>query len=403
MDELTRAIAYFTDEKRIMACLTVTCGDAARTLIAGRGVIDRAGTPLREDAIFDLASLTKLFTGLTVMRLREEGLLDLTRPVTDYAPEFPFLRDVTVDAALGFEVALMTPERIDAQPTRDAGLCQLRQVRAVDRGDGRAYSDIHAMVLKYVIEGASGQRYIDCLRSRVLTPLGMTETFARVPETLRSRCVSCDGEHRIERARWIVREGIGRGTPHDPKARLLQGDTDDLCGHAGLFSTRGDMERLCRGVLAQRVVSRDSLRLMARNRTGRRLTDGRWTQFLGCQCYVKHPQQYFSEIPVYMSDQAIGLSGFTGHHLSLDPETGVFALFLGNRVLDRLTVLLPEAGRSLADYGLAADGSGQANWPDGSRPFSSVDYVHQKDARLHAPIAALLSLPTWRRAGSEWP
>ncbi len=403
MDELTRAIAYFTDEKRIMACLSVTCGDAARTLTAGHGVIDRAGTPLREDAIFDLASLTKLFTGLTVMRLREEGLLDLTRPVTDYAPELAFLRDVTVDAVLGFEVALMTPERIDAQPTRDAGLCQLRQMRAVDRGDGRAYSDMHAMALKYVIEGASGQRYIDCLRSRVLTPLGMTETFARVPEALRSRCVSCDGEHRIERASWIVREGIERGTPHDPKARLLQGDTDDLCGHAGLFSTRGDMERLCRGVLAQRVVSRDSLRLMARNRTGRRLPDGRFTQFLGCQCYVKHPQQYFSEIPVYMSDQAIGLSGFTGHHLSLDPETGVFALFLGNRVLDRLTVLLPEAGRSLADYGLAADGSGQMNWPDGSRPFSSVDYVHQKDARLHAPIAALLSLPPWRRAGSEWP
>lgn len=403
MDELTRAIAYFTDEKKIMACLTVSCGDGRRLLTAGRGVIDRAGTPLDDGAIFDLASLTKLFTGLTVMRLREEGLLDLSRPVTDYAPRFSGLRDVTVDALLGFEVALLTPERVDAQPTREAGLTQLWRVQAVERGDGRAYSDMHAMVLKYVIEGATGQRYIDCLRERVFAPLGMTETFARVPEALRSRCVSCDGEHRIERARWVVREGIERGMPHDPKARLLQGDTDDLCGHAGLFSTRGDMVRLCQGVLAERVVSRDSLRCMARNRTGRRLPDGRWTQFLGCQCYVKHPQQYFSEIPVYMSDQAIGLSGFTGHHLSLDPETGVFALFLGDRVLDRLTVLQPEAGRCLADYGLAADGSGQVNWPDGSRPFSSVDYVHQKDARLHAPIAALLSLPPWRRAGSEWP
>ena len=104
-----------------------------------------------------------------------------------------------------------------------------------------------------------------------------------------------------------------------------------------------------------------------------------------------------------MSDRSIGLSGFTGHHIAIDPETGVFALMLGNRVMDRLSVLIPEKGRTLTDYGLAADGSGQVTWPDGRQVYSSVDWVHQKDARLHRPIAAQLALPPWRRAGSEWP
>ena len=395
------AIGYFTDEKHILSCLSVTCGTADREYHAMRGVTDRAGTPIHEGSIYDLASLTKLFTGLLVMRLREEGLLDLARPVTDYAPQFSKLHEITVDQVLGFEVALITPERIDTQPDRAAGLRQLFAV-APRPVTGRAYSDMHAMVLKYVIEGAAGKSYMDVLTRRILRPLSMESTFAHVPQDRVGDCICYDGEHRIEGERWIHRQGIAPGTPHDPKAHLLMQE-GDVCGHAGLFSTRVDMTRLCQGILRMDVVSRESLRYMARNRTGHRLPDGSWTQFLGCQCYVKHPDQYYSEIPLYMSDQAIGLSGFTGHHIGIDPETGVFTLFLGNRVMDRLTVLVPEKGRCRQDYGLAADGSGQVRWTDGCLRFSSVDYVHQKDAKLHAPIRELLRLPHWHPADNEWP
>lgn len=398
---LYEAIGYFTEEKKIMSCLSVTCGRASGGMHAMRGVTDEAGTPVSERSIYDLASLTKLFTGLTILRLREEGRLELSKPVTAYAPQFSALADTTVDQVLGFEVALTTPERVDAQPDREAGL---RQLFAVQPGKavGRAYSDMHSMVLKYVAQSAADQTFFEAISQRILRPLGMENTFAQVPEERVGDCVSYDREHRIERERWTVREGVDRGRPHDPKARLLQRD-GDLCGHAGLFSTRTDMERLCRGILRGEVINSESLRFMARNRTGRRLTNGGWTQFLGCQCYVKHPVQYDSEIPAYMSDRAIGLSGFTGNHLSVDVETGTFALFLGNRVLNRLTVLVPETGLSYADYGLAADGSGQVMWKNGERLFSSVNYVHQKDARLHAPIAGMLGLAPWRRAGSEWP
>ena len=104
-----------------------------------------------------------------------------------------------------------------------------------------------------------------------------------------------------------------------------------------------------------------------------------------------------------MSDRAIGLSGFTGHHLAVDMERGIFTLFLGNRVLDRLTVLVPEEGRSLTDYGLNPDGTGQVLWPDGRMVYSSVNYVHQKDEHLHRVVMDVLGLARWRRAGSEWP
>lgn len=395
---LKDAIAYFTQETHIMPCLSVACGTAGHVLSARGGALTDGGAPLTEDALFDLASLTKLFTGLCVMRLHEEGRLDLHRPVTDYAPAFRHLSQVTVDQVLGFEVALTTPSRVDTQKTPEDGMQQLLDIRP-GVVTGRAYSDMHAMVLRLVLEGAAGESWSELVQRLILTPLGMQDTFTIVPPQERSRCVPCDREHRIERGRYILREGIAPGTPHDPKAALFWPGS---CGHAGMFSTLGDMTRLCQGLLQEKVVSHAALRAMARNRTGFQRPDGSWQQFLGAQCYVKHPQQYFSEIPVYESDQAIGLSGFTGHHISIDVEMGLFTLFLGSRVQNRLTVLLPEAGKTLTDYGLKPDGTGCLTWPDGHQVWSSVDYVHHKDAHLHRAVADELGLTPWKKAGTAW-
>ena len=94
-----------------------------------------------------------------------------------------------------------------------------------------------------------------------------------------------------------------------------------------------------------------------------------------------------------MGRRAFGNAGFTGNHLSVDPEHGRFVLLLGNRVKGRLTMVLPETGKGLTDYGLNEDGSGTVVWDDGTIVPSSVKYVHQKDEHLHKVIAKVLDLP----------
>ena len=64
-------IRFFTEETGVLACMSVACGTADRTVRAFGGTADPDGRPVREDSIFDLASLTKLFTGLMLMRLFE--------------------------------------------------------------------------------------------------------------------------------------------------------------------------------------------------------------------------------------------------------------------------------------------------------------------------------------------
>ena len=76
----------------------------------------------------------------------------------------------------------------------------------------------------------------------------------------------------------------------------------------------------------------------------------------------------------------------------MDPEHGLFTVFLGNRVKNRLTVLLPEEGKELRDYGLNPDGSGMFRWSADEVIPSSVQYVHQKDEHLHKKILKVLGL-----------
>lgn len=382
---LDEGIRFFTRETQILDGLSVACGRGERTERAMDGAVTGR-------SVFDLASVTKLFTGLCAMKLKEEGLLDFGRSVFYYDPRFRNLKERTVEELMSFAVTVRTPVRLDACGSREEAQEALFAAEGQTEQEGRAYSDIPAMVIRYVIEAAGGLPFFECVRKTVLEPAGMTETWAKVPEERIPDCLSYDREHRIEKGKYLLREGLRPGVPHDPKAAVLQGDSGDLCGHAGLFSTMPDMIRFCRAVLSGAIVSAESLREIAVNRTGRKRPDGTYTQYLGLQCYVRHPEQYHSEIPVYMGRNAFGIGGFTGNHVSMDPERGLFTVFLGNRVRNRLTVLVPEEGKDLTDYGLNADGSGMFRWPDGEVIPSSVQYVHQKDAHLHRAAAETLGL-----------
>ena len=384
--ELLKALQYFTREKAIMSGMLLVCEAGGRTETAMDGEV-------KENNVFDLASLTKLFTGLCALRLKEDGLLDISRPAVFYDQRFRGLKDTTVEELMSFTAELKTPGRIDACKTREEALDCLFGTVSTGAPQGRHYSDIPSMVLKYVLEAAAGMPFMDLVRETVLEKAGMTETWAKVPEERIPDCQRYDPEYRIMGGQRMVRAGLEPGVPHDPKAAVIQAGTEDLCGHAGLFSTAADMTLFCRAVLEEKIVSAESLREMAMNRTGCRRKDGSYSQYLGYQCYVRHPQQYYSEIPRYMGRQALGNAGFTGNHLSVDPEHGSFVFFLGNRVRDRLTMVAPEAGKGLADYGLNEDGSGTVVWDDGKVIPSSVKYVHQKDEHLHKAIAKVLDLP----------
>ena len=405
MNTLLQSAHTLCDETQMLCGLSIAYGTpresegflygSAQRLARRGGEFIPHVRPLAQDSLFDLASLTKLFTAVLAMQLVERGRLSLEETVGDIDPRFAHLRSVSVGDLLGFRVSLKTPGRIDEAPTREEGLALLFAAEQVPTPAVRVYSDINAMVAKYIIEARAGRPLADALREQILAPAGLSETFASVPDALRARCVCYNYEHRIERGRYILRCDTLPGAPHDPKALLLSDGGRDLCGHAGLFSTRGDMVRFAQALLSGELLSRASLERIGRNGTGRPNGDGTYRQYLGLLCFTKHPLQRLSEVPDWMGEGSIGLSGFTGNHLSLEPQLGRFVLFLGNRCHGKVSHIVPESGKALTDYVPNEDGTGLVRWPDGRPVPSSARYVYFKDRLLHAPIA-------WRMRELGW-
>ena len=75
--------------------------DGSLAWLHGHGVADiRSNTPVTEDTVFRIASITKTFTAIAVMQLWEEGLVDLDAPANDYLRAFRL-----VPAKAGFRPA----------------------------------------------------------------------------------------------------------------------------------------------------------------------------------------------------------------------------------------------------------------------------------------------------------
>ena len=175
-ERIRKAVTFFTEETGIMDGMAVCCGRNGRRQWAWDG------REIGPDTVYDLASVTKIFNGLCLMKLWERGKLDPFRRISWYCPEFSRLGEVTVEQLMSFQVQLRTPERIDRQRTREEALACLRETQSLGGCGRRAYSDIPAMVLKYVVEKASGMDMMECVRKAVLEPAGMTSTWAAVPE-----------------------------------------------------------------------------------------------------------------------------------------------------------------------------------------------------------------------------
>lgn len=172
---------------------------------AHEGLRDRASTsPVDANTIFHWASITKTFTGIAIMRLRDEGRLTLDDPIVKYVPELrkasnPFgpmeaitLRHLLSHSA-GFRSGTWPWAGGEAwQPFEPPGWEQLVGMMPYTRvefapGSKYQYSNPGLVFLGRVIEDVSGEPFETYIDKEILRPLGMTRTFFdRAPSFLRA-------------------------------------------------------------------------------------------------------------------------------------------------------------------------------------------------------------------------
>jgi CubicO group peptidase (beta-lactamase class C family) len=143
-------------------------------------------TPVDTDSVFHIASLTKSFTALAVMKLRDEGKLALDEPVQSYLPELASLKLPTRDAAPVTARLLLSMasglQYDDMWGAVSHGLDDAEFSRLLAAGPSFAtvpgarygYSNLGYALLGKLVERVSGLRFTDYVSANILRPLGMS-------------------------------------------------------------------------------------------------------------------------------------------------------------------------------------------------------------------------------------
>ncbi len=329
-------------------------GEEKVTLVMGNAAVVPERRAMLEDAVFDAASLTKVMaTTPCVMKLVEEGRVELEVPVERYLPEFcgHGRERITVRHLLTHTSGL--PAGVPKEPAWSGYQAGVRRaldcvpdtgVDAVFR-----YSDVNFILLGELVARVAGKPLDQCAAEWIFAPLKMSATGYRPAERLLPRVVPTD---RDEGGTML------HGVVHDPTARRMGG----VAGHAGLFINAADAARFARMLLnggeldGVRVLKAETVRLMTSVQTPAALWERRG---LGWDIDTRYSRPRGKVFP----PGGYGHTGWTGTALWVDPASRAFFVMLSSRLhpdgVGNVRDLYEEVGTLVAE----AVGSGKSGPP----------------------------------------
>ncbi len=309
LERVAAAVQPYLDNKQLAGAVVGVARQGKLVYLKSFGAMDiEANKPMRDDAIFRIASMTKPVTSVAVMMLHEEGKFLLDDPLSKYIPEFkepkvltgdgsdasktePAKREITIRDLLRhtsgisyrfwnkpiakmYEAAGIQDGLEPTQGTVGEMAKKLGKMPLVNQ-PGEIYEyGLNTDVLGYLVEVVSGMPLDKFFKERIFAPLKMNDTQFYLSEAQKPRLVSLylPGEKGLTKApdaptRWeqLV---FSPAVPYSDKRTYFSGG-------AGLTSTVGDYLRFTQMFLnggqldGVRLLSRKSVELMAMNHLGR--------------------------------------------------------------------------------------------------------------------------------------
>lgn len=292
------------------------------------GVTKKDGPLVDENTRFDLASSTKLFTGIEALKLAEEGKFDLDKNVSDYKNgKYTELR-IPVEMMAKFYYDLRTDGRLDERDETISSEELQRRLSStkVMKDHTFVYSDIPFIILKDLLPESD-----EYFKKYFNEEMGLLETS-------------------YDRSFGVLTGMRDNETVNDPKARVMERYSLNP-GHAGIFSTSKDLVKLFDN-LNNNFLSHESIIKMItpaldspillnpdgtiyfkKNKDG--FTSGVQNVNRGMGVYYKHPEGIrINEIVDAMGDESFSIAGFTGSWATFDLQNGLTANILANPLSD---------------------------------------------------------------------
>ncbi len=316
-------------------------GDTLRTAGYGFAHIEEK-VPVSVDHLFQIGSITKSFVGLVLLQLREEGKLDLQKPVLDYLPGLPITEGfgpITVHHLLTHTSGL--PDNLSAFASNPSE----RLVQGFAPGEHFHYCNAGFNILGLLAVKLDGRPWRRCVEARIFDPLDMKASQGVITTSARDR--AAQGYEAYWDDQVYARQGKLAPAPN-----MVMDDTAGC-----IASTPGDMAKYLRMLLNHGagprgpVVSEESFALFSTP-------------------YIKAPE--FSPTASY--GYGVGVDSLDGHKILR--HTGGMVAFASSMHVD-------------LDGGVAAFAS--INAMQGYRPVAVTEYAvrllrAQKEAKaLPAP------------------
>ena len=314
--------------------------------------------PVKTTMLYDLASVTKVSaTTVSVMKLYEEGKLDINKTLGDYLPwvrgsnkentplknlllhqaqlvaYIPFYKE-TVDKHGKLLPAFYSHIQTPQFPTRVAEVLYLRKdwqdtmyhkilLSKLGEPNKYLYSDNDFIFLGKVVEAITAKKLNDYAKETFYSSLGMTTTIFKPREHFPINTIAPTENDTA----W--RQQLLRGDVHDPGAAMFGG----VAGHAGLFSNAYDLVQLYQMLLNGGE--------MNGTRYLKKETIDKFTAYssdvsrrgLGFDKPEKDNATRADPYPAAsVSPLTFGHTGFTGTCVWVDPAYNLIYIFLSNRV-----------------------------------------------------------------------
>ena len=287
----------------------------------GHFTYETTSTPVETTTLYDLASLTKAVSTTSIaMQLVERDSLRLQAPVSHYLPGFigKGKERVSVEQLMRHTSGLRAH-------TFYAKSCKSPDelFRAIEAdslfstpGTTTLYSDLNFMLLGRIIERITGRTLAENFHQRFAEPLGMHSTLFTPPSSLVGRIAPVDKD--IE---WPFT--TPRPLVNDQNAALLGG----VAGHAGLFSTTGDLVVMMQMIMNQGSLNHHDYFQPATLR--KFLARTNYPRALGWDLRSLDGHSSAGEL---FSASSYGHLGYTGTSIWVDPQKELAVILLSNRV-----------------------------------------------------------------------
>lgn len=330
--EVAAALQPYFDQHKIAGVIGIVADRTGkvhyRNLIGHADV--EAGKPIREDNVFWIASMTKMFAGASIMMLVDEGRVRLDDPVTKFIPELskwmvveerddshlllkPPVRPVTVRHLLSHTSGLTGSSELQQTTGADSASLRARAISSVTGplqwhpGDKYKYGNQGMNIAARIVEIVSGQPYEEFLQKRFFDPLGMTETTFWPTEAQIARLAGAYGPNKdgTGYARgdvgFLTRPWSDRTRRYPEAGGGLFSTTHDIFRYGLMLANDGELE-------GKRYLSSKAIKELQTVQTG--------------ATGVNYSLGY------HLRNGMFGHDGAYGTDLSVHPETGMVAIFM---------------------------------------------------------------------------